>query len=159
MLDCAKPGVLPARQTINTNMRIKSIICSIVTLGLLAGGLTACKTEKGEGKESEKATAARLEAQAKITKAEAQKIALDKVPGGTIKEGEIEKEKGKVIWSFDIATPGTKDITEVNIDAMTGAVIDVSKETAADQEKEKKEDSKMKSKKEKEDDDEKEEKK
>jgi uncharacterized membrane protein YkoI len=119
-------------------MKIKSIICSIVTLGLLAGGLTACMTEKEEGKEGEKATAAKLEARAKIPKAEAQKIALDRVPGGTIKEGEIEKEKGKVIWSFDISTPGTKDITEVNVDAMTGAVIGVSKETVADQEKEEK---------------------
>ena len=154
MVQYAKPGLFPARQ-INANMKIKSIICSIVTLGLLAGGLTACMTEKEgkEGKESEKATAAKLEAQAKITKAEAQKIALDKVPGGTIKEGDIEKEKGKLLWSFDIATPGTKDITEVQVDAMTGQVLDVSKETVADQEKEKKEDSKMKAKKEKDDDD------
>jgi len=138
-------------------MKIKHIICSVITVGLLAGGLTACVTEKEEGKEGKegaKATAAQLEAQAKITKAEAEKIALEKVPGGTIKEGEIEKEKGKVIWSFDIATPGTKDITEVNVDAMTGAVIDVSKETVADQEKEKKADAK-KAKKEKEEDDEK----
>ncbi|HWU38507.1 MAG TPA: PepSY domain-containing protein [Candidatus Acidoferrum sp.] len=122
-------------------MKIKSIICSVITVGLLAGGLTACMTEK-ESKESKKANEAKLEAQAKITKAEAEKIALAKVPGGTIKEGEIEKEKGKVIWSFDIATVGTKDITEVNVDAMTGAVIDVAKESAADQEKEKKEDKK-----------------
>ena len=130
-----------AGQTYNsTNMKINRIICSVVTLGLLAGGLSACKTEKEEGKEGREATEAQLEAQAKITKAEAMKIALDKVPDGTIKEAEIEKEKGKVIWSFDIATPGTKDITEVNVDAMTGAVVDVSKESAADQEKEKKED-------------------
>jgi uncharacterized membrane protein YkoI len=159
MLHCAALGVFPARTTLKTNMKIKSIICSVVTLGLLAGGLTACTTEKEgkEDKESEKATAAQLEAQTKITKAEAQKIALDKVPGGTIKEGEIEKEKGKVIWSFDIATPGTKDITEVNVDAMTGAIVDVSKETVADQAKEKKEDAKAKAK--KDDDDDKEEKK
>ena len=150
--------MFPARETLNANMKIKSIICSIVTLGLIAGGLTACMTEK-EGKEGEKAAAAKLEAQAKITKAEAQKIALDKVPGGTIKEGEIEKEKGKVIWSFDIATPGTKDITEVNVDAMTGAIVDISRETVADQAKEKKEDAKVKAKKDKEDDDEKSEKK
>jgi uncharacterized membrane protein YkoI len=121
-------------------MKIKAIICSAITLGLLAGGLTACESEKEgkEGKEGAKATAAQLESQARISKAEAQKIALDKVPGGTIKESEIEKEKGKVIWSFDIATPGTKDITEVNVDAMTGAIVDISKETVADQEKEKK---------------------
>jgi uncharacterized membrane protein YkoI len=107
------------------------------------------KCKEKEGSE------AKLEAQAKITKAEATKIALDKVPGGTIKEGDIEKEKGKLLWSFDIATPGTKDITEVQVDAMTGQVLDVSKESVAEQEKEKKEDAKKAKK----DDDEKEEKK
>jgi len=144
-------GHSPGQTNEDINMKIKNIICSLVTVGLLAGGLTACVTEKEEGKEGAKATAAQLEAQAKISKVEAEKIALDKVPGGTIKEGEIEKEKGKVIWSFDIATPGTKDITEVNVDAMTGAVVDISKETVADQAKENKEDAK-KAKKEKEDD-------
>jgi len=119
-------------------MKIKSILCAVVTLGLLAGGLTACVTEKEEGNEGKEAKAAKLEAQAKITKAEAQKIALEKVPGGTIKEGDIEKEKGKLLWSFDITTPGTTDITEVQVDAMTGQVLDVAKETAAEQEKEKK---------------------
>lgn len=151
-----KPGVFPARHTNNLNMKIKAIICSTLILGLLAGGLTACCCTKGKEKEDSEA---KLEAQAKVTKAEAEEIALDKVPGGTIKEGELEKEKGKLLWSFDIATPGTKDITEVQVDALTGAVLDVSKETVADQEKEKKEDSQMKAKKEKEEDEEKEEKK
>ena len=132
-------GMSPGETSNNANMRIKNIICSAVTIGLLAGGLTACVTEKEEGNEGK---ANKLEAQAKITKAEAQKIALDKVPGGTIKEGDIEKEKGKLLWSFDIATPGTKDITEVQVDALTGQVLDISKETVADQEKEKKEDEK-----------------
>ena len=68
----------------------------------------------------------------------------------------MRRRRAKLIWSFDIATPGTKVITEVNVDAMTGAVVDVSKEGVAEQEKEKKEDAKMKSKKEKDDDDEKE---
>lgn len=137
-------------------MRINTIICTVATVGLVVAGLTACTTEKEEGKEGQETKAAKLEAKAKITKAEAEKIALDKVPDGTIKESEIEKEKGKVIWSFDIATPGTKVITEVNVDAMTGAVVDVSKEGVAEQEKEQKEDAQMKSKKEKDDDDEKE---
>jgi uncharacterized membrane protein YkoI len=64
------------------------------------------------------------------------------VPNGSIKEGEIEKEDGKLVWSFDLATPGTTDLTEVLVDAMTGAVVSVEKETAADQEKEKHEDAK-----------------
>lgn len=138
----AATGSIPGKTSNNTNMKIKHIICSAVTISLLAAGLTACVTEKEEANEGKEGKANKLEAQAKITKAEAQKIALDRVPGGMIKECDIEKEKGKLLWSFDIATPGTKDITEVQVDAMTGQVLDVSKETAADQEKEKKQDEK-----------------
>ena len=135
----ASTGSIPGKTTNDTNMKIKHIICSAVTISLLAAGVTACMTEKEEANEGK---ANKLEAQAKISKAEARKIALDRVPGGTIKEGDIEKEKGKLLWSFDIATPGTKDITEVQVDAMTGQVLEVSKETVADQAKEKKEDEK-----------------
>ena len=138
----ASTGSIPGKTTNDTYMKIKHIICSAVTISLLAAGLTACVTEKEEANEGKEGKANKLEAQAKITKAEAQKIALDRVPGGMIKECDIEKEKGKLLWSFDIATPGTKDITEVQVDAMTGQVLDVSKETAADQEKEKKQDEK-----------------
>ena len=80
---------------------------------------------------------AKLQSEAKISRAEAEKIALSKVPGGTIKEGEIEKEKGKLIWSFDIATPGTADITEVHVSALNGEVVAVEKETPSQQAKEK----------------------
>ena len=49
-----------------------------------------------------------LESQAKISKSAAEKIALSKVPTGTIQSAELEKERGKLIWSFDISKPGTK---------------------------------------------------
>lgn len=78
-----------------------------------------------------------MQAQAKVTKEQAQETALTKAPGGTIKEGELEKENGKLIWSFDIATPGSKNITEVNVDAITGSIVSVGTETPADQAKEK----------------------
>src|SRR6267142_3674092 len=112
-----------------TIMKSKLAICSALMMGLVAG----CMTEKHEGHNK-----AKLEAEAKVSKADAEKIALGKVPGGTIKEGELEKEKGKLIWSFDIATPGTSDITEVQVDAITGEVISVEKETASHEAKEKK---------------------
>ena len=118
-------------------MRTKSIVCLLSAAALLAVGLTACMTEKGErgeGKENE----AKLQAQAKISRAQAEQTALAKVPGGKIKDGELEEEGGKLIYSFDVATPGTKDITEVHVDAKTGAVISVEKESAADEAKEKK---------------------
>ena len=99
---------------------------------MVAGLFVGCASEKSEREE-----AAKLEAQAKVNRADAEKAALAKVPGGTIKEGEIEKEKGKLIWSFDVATPGTKDITEVHVDAMTGEVLGMEKETVKDEGKEK----------------------
>ena len=75
-------------------------------------------------------------AQARISRADAEKTALAKVPGGTVKEGELEKEKGRLIWSFDLTTPDTKDITEVNVDAITGDVVSVEKESAESEAKE-----------------------
>ena len=80
---------------------------------------------------------AKLEAEAKLSKAEAEKIALAHAPNGTIKEGELEKERGRLIWSFDIATPGSNDITEVQVDARNGQVISVEKETPKQEQKEK----------------------
>jgi uncharacterized membrane protein YkoI len=112
-------------------MKINTIVCSLIALGLV-GLLASCETERGEGKESE----AKLQAEAKISRADAERIAMAKVPGGSIKEGGLEKEKGKLIWSFDIATSGSKDITEVAIDALTREVVSVAKETPAQQQKE-----------------------
>lgn len=115
-------------------MKIKTIVSSLLTVGLLIGALTACVTEKEHQ--------AKLESKAKVSKADAERTALARVPNGTIKEGELEKEKGKLIWSFDIATPGSKDITEVAVNAVTGEVVSVDKESPEDQAKEKAEDAK-----------------
>lgn len=83
-----------------------------------------------------------MESEAKIGKAEAERIALAQAPNGTIKEGELEKEKGRLIWSFDITTPGSRDTTEVNVDAQNGQVVSVTKETPEQEKKEKKEEGK-----------------
>ena len=112
-------------------MKIKWIICSALAAGLLTG----CVCEKGE-KQACHNKQAKLMAQAKVSKDDAQKTALAKVPNGTIKEGELEKEKGKLIWSFDITTPDSKDITEVAVDAITGDVVSVEKEAAESETKE-----------------------
>jgi hypothetical protein len=104
-------------------MKIKNLVALILATAFLAVGLTACSTSPNAK-------------DAKITKAEAEKIALAKVPNGTIKESELENEKGKLIWSFDVATPGTKNITEVNVDAITGEVIAVDVETPEKEAKE-----------------------
>jgi uncharacterized membrane protein YkoI len=135
-----------------TKMKATKLITSLLTATLLAGAFTSSALAKDKDE-------AKLEAEAKVSKADAEKTALAKVPGGTVKESELEKEKGKLIWSCDISTPDSKDITEVAVDATTGEVVSVEKETPADQAKEKAEDAKEEKKgKHDKDDDEKEEK-
>ena len=74
-----------------------------------------------------------LQAQQRISRAEAEKTALARVPGGKTISGKLEKEKGRLGWSFDISMPDSKNITEVHVDARTGAVVGVSIETPAQQ--------------------------
>jgi len=82
-------------------------------------------------------TEAQLKAIAKITEEQATTIALQKVPGATVKDkADLEEENGKVIWSFDLVTAGSPDVTEVGVDAMTGAIVEFKKESPEDQKKE-----------------------
>jgi uncharacterized membrane protein YkoI len=110
-------------------MKPKHVLFGVMT-ALLVVGLAACVTEKDNR--------ANLERSAKVSRADAERIALGKVPGGNVREGEIESEKGRTIWSFDIGSPGSKDINEVQVDAMTGEVVSVEKETPQSEAKEKK---------------------
>jgi uncharacterized membrane protein YkoI len=115
-------------------MKTVNLLCSVLAAGLLAG----CRSEENEASE---ATQAQLLAQAKVSKAQAEQIALAKVPNGTVKDSELEKEKGKLIWSLAFTIPDSKDIKEVNVDAITGDVVgDVETETPAEQAREAAED-------------------
>ena len=95
-------------------MKIKNIVGMALAAVLLAG----CESEKRE-----ESNQAKYMAEAKVSQADAQATARAQVPNGTVKESELEKEHGKLIWSFDIATPDSQNITEINVDAMTGSVV------------------------------------
>lgn len=111
-------------------MKLHRIICAAAAIATLAVAITGCMTE--EKRE------AKLQSQAKVSREDAEKTALAKVPGGSIKEGELEKEKGKLIWSFDISVPGNSDIKEVQVNAISGEVVSVETESGAAEAKEKK---------------------
>ena len=110
-------------------MNMKFALAAILVMTLISG----CMSDRHEYQKQEQ-----LQAMAKVSRADAEKTALAKVPGGTIKEGELEKEKGHLIWSFDISVPGSPDIKEVQVDAVTGAVVSIETESAAAEAKEKK---------------------
>jgi uncharacterized membrane protein YkoI len=71
-----------------------------------------------------------LAAQAKVDEATARKTALARVPKGTIQAVELEREGKHLQYSYDVKVPGRAGITEVNVDALTGAVIGVQHEGA-----------------------------
>lgn len=73
-----------------------------------------------------------LQAQATLSGDSAIAIALAQVPGGTIREAELENEHHRLIYSFDVKVAGKPGITEVNVDAKTGAVVGLSHEGPAD---------------------------
>ncbi|HYY27817.1 MAG TPA: PepSY domain-containing protein [Chthoniobacterales bacterium] len=89
----------------------------------LAVGLLAISAFIAVGAESVSAaqtSQAQLQKQAKITEQQAQKTALAEVSHGVIKSSELEKEHGKLVWSFDVTAPNSTQTSIVQVDAMTG---------------------------------------
>jgi len=67
--------------------------------------------------------------EAKISEAKAREIALKQAPG-TVKSSELEKEKGTLVWSFDITNAKGGGITEVLVSAIDGHIVETKAETA-----------------------------
>lgn len=79
----------------------------------------------------ERTSEAALAAQAKITRNAAQAIALRAVPNGKVEDGELERENGKLIYSFDVRVPGKTGIDEVQVSALDGSIVSHTHETPA----------------------------
>ena len=69
-----------------------------------------------------------------ISMVAARKIALER-EAGTVKSGERETEKGRLVYSFDIQM--ANGIHEVNVDAHSGKILEDHIESPADEAKEK----------------------
>lgn len=85
-----------------------------------------------------------LKAHAKIAEEAAAKTALTKVPKGEIASVELEREKGKLLYSYDIKVPGKKGVEEVHVDAVTGKFLSKEHETPDAEKKEAAEEAKAK---------------
>lgn len=81
-------------------------------------------------------TQAALAAEAKVNMATARATALAKVPGGVIKSSELEREGGKLIYSFAIKVAGKSGIEEVNVNAIDGSVVAMQHESVRTEQKE-----------------------
>jgi hypothetical protein len=122
---------------VGSRMKSRQFIHSLLAFALLAAWTTSTSVaaEQMHGA---------LKADARVPEAEARKTALAEAPGGTITSAELEREHGKLIWSFDIAMPKSGNITEVQVDANAGTVVSTVIETPADQAREAAADRKVK---------------
>jgi uncharacterized membrane protein YkoI len=77
-----------------------------------------------------------LSKQAKITEDAAAAVAQKRVPKGKIEGVELERENGKLMYSYDLKTTGKSGIDEVNVDALTGKIIAFEHESPAAEKKE-----------------------
>lgn len=120
------------------NTRIAGFVLSF----FLVTGLFAVASVNVFGQEKEEKTDPKLAAQAKITMAQARETA-QKRASGKIEGAELEREHGKLIYSFDIRNAkGT--ITEVQVDAKTGEVVSAKEESKKAEMREKRQDEKEK---------------
>jgi uncharacterized membrane protein YkoI len=77
-----------------------------------------------------------LRKEAKIPEGTARATALKEVPNGKVKSSELERENGKLIYSFDIVAPGKTGVEEINVDAIDGSVVAHEHESAKTEKKE-----------------------
>jgi len=110
----------------------KNFVLAVLISALLTGGSLVMAKSGGQ----ENANEAKLARQAKITKEQAQETALKRAPG-KVESAELEKEHGKLVYSFDIRNAkGTID--EVQVSAITGKVVRVEHENKKQEAAEKK---------------------
>lgn len=94
------------------------------------------KSMRTHRKVSKSEKQAALQKEAKISEATARATALKEVPNGTVKSSELERENGKLIYSFDITVAGKTGIDEVNVDAIDGSIVAKQHETPKMEKKE-----------------------
>lgn len=107
-------------------MKNQIIVAAVLVFATVSWAAPSSKTEQ-----------AKLLKEAKITMQQAEHTALQKEPG-KIQSKELEKENGILIYSFDVQTKS--GIHEVNVNAVTGAVVEDSVESASAEAKEKQQD-------------------
>jgi hypothetical protein len=120
--------------------RVLFMICAtLLTIGLCA------ETQAQTAAPKKSKIPAALKSEAKVSVEDARATASKRVPG-IIREEELEKEHGRLVYSFDIQATGEKEITEIQVSAMDGSIVSVAKEDAASEAKEQQQEAAKKAK-------------
>ncbi|MBV9491376.1 MAG: PepSY domain-containing protein [Verrucomicrobia bacterium] len=68
-----------------------------------------------------------------ISQAQAERIALGKIPGGRVRSAQLQTAKGQRFWAVDVIQPGRTNAREVHVDARTGKILTLQTERPEDQ--------------------------
>lgn len=109
--------------------RLLASFATVATLAVFAGAAGAQQPAAPTHPVHE--TQAQLRRAAKISIDSARAVARRTVPNARIASSELEREKGRLIYSFDMRVAGKKGVEEVNVDAMTGELVAHEHESAA----------------------------
>lgn len=102
----------------------------VLTVGTVLALGSPAWSDKKKDKEDDIAALAK---EATVTIEQAVKTAVEKVPG-TVVEAELEKKHDKTVWEVEVLGADGK-VTEVHIDAVSGAVIDTEAKDKKDEKK------------------------
>jgi DNA-binding beta-propeller fold protein YncE len=87
----------------------------------------------GQAASPNKESAADLARAARVSLEQARATALAAVPGGRVKSEELEREKGRLVYSFDIQVGDKPGVEEVVVDATDGKILEKKHESPADE--------------------------
>jgi len=65
---------------------------------------------------------ATLQSEAKISEESARATALKEVANGSVKSSKLEREQGKLVYSYNITVPGKSGVEQVHVNATDGSV-------------------------------------
>jgi uncharacterized membrane protein YkoI len=80
-------------------------------------------TAGAQGTSTKSDIPANLAREARISLDSARTIAAARLPKATVQSEELERENGKLIYSFDMKTAGRSGIDEVNVNALNGKLV------------------------------------
>ncbi|MGI9090136.1 MAG: PepSY domain-containing protein [Gemmatimonadaceae bacterium] len=112
-----------------TTLALTAAMCGAAGIASAQSAQQPMQTKQQMGPKAD--IPASLAAKAKISESAARATALAKVPNSVVQAAELENEKGKLLYSYDLKVAGQSGIQEVQVNAIDGSVIGVEHESPA----------------------------
>ena len=108
----------------------RTLIIACLTGSLVAASSLLAAEPQGQTASQDAAAPTAMAKKAKISMEEARVIALAKVPTGTVRSEELNREQDKLAYSFEILVPGKKGIEVVRVNPADGEIVSIKHKSA-----------------------------